>query len=275
MSKWFPKVISYFSLIAGLLIIALQLIDLLGVADLPFLEKRIPSLTLLVGGMILAYLGVEYHTMLKAIHDAIESHQVESLSILYNRLDPNLAEVFGEEVRGKIDAIQKAITHKRITIYDQDRFAGYYKKLLRLYANATFHATGLPYKRYFWNEANQQMIGDFIKNGGKFLRIFYCTREDLQNDAVKAIIEAQCKMGVVVYTCDQDRVAPQLRTGHYYIVETQKRIGWILTVDPSHRITEITATANQADLAHYLKLIDEIKDSDATQRYYCEADEPA
>ena len=275
MSKWPPRLISYFSLGTGLLIIAIQTIDLLGIADLPFIEKRIPSLILLVSGMILAYLGIEYHTMLKAIQDAIESHQVESLSILYNRLDPNLAEVFGEEIRGKIEAIQKAIVNKRITIYDQDRFAGYYKKLLRLYPDATFHATGLPYERYFWNAANQQMIADFVEKSGKFLRIFYCSKEDLENDAVKAILEAQCKMGVEVYTCNLDRIAPQLRTGHYYVVETQKRIGWILTVDPSHRITEITATANQSDLSHYLKLIDEIKDSDATERYTCVSNKTA
>lgn len=275
MSKWPPKLLSYFSLVAGVLVIVLQLIDLMGIAELPFIEKRLLSLNLLISGMILAYVGIEYHTMLRSIQDAIESHQIENLSILYNRLDPSLAEVFGEEVRGKIDAIQRAVVNKQITLYDEDRFAGYYKKLLRLYPDATFHATGLPYERYFWSAANQQMVSDFIKNGGKFLRIFYCSDEDLQNHEVKTIIEAQCKMGVEVYTCNQDRVAPQLRTGHYYVVETRKRIGWILTVDAKYRITEITATANQSDLSHYLKLIDELKDSDATKRYTCVINKPA
>src|SRR4051812_40712438 len=130
------KLLSQFSLIAGIFIMALQLADIAGVTELKFVKDKTPSVTLLVGGMILTYLGIEYHTILKTIQDAIESHQIENLSILYNRLDPNLAEVFGQEVKAKIDAVKTAIIDKRITIYDQDIFAAYYKKLLRLYPNA-------------------------------------------------------------------------------------------------------------------------------------------
>lgn len=261
------KLLSQFSLIAGLFIIALQLADIAGLTELKFVRDKIPSVTLLVGGMILTYLGIEYHTILRTIQDAIESHQIENLSILYNRLDPNLAEVFGQEVKGQIEAVKTAIVDKRITIHDQDRFAAYYKKLLNLYPDATFYATGLPYKRYFWNPANQKMIEKFIKNGGKFLRIFYLKKGDAENEEVKEILDAQYRMGVKVYVCDLDRAANQLKSGQYYIVETQKRIGWKLSVDSDNRITKITATANQEDLSNYLKVIDELKDLDATEEY--------
>ena len=263
------KIISYLSLVAGVFIVVLELADLLGVTESQFLKEKLPSITLLVSGMILAYLGVEYHTILRTIKEAIESHQVENLSNLYNRLDPCLAGVFGDEVKEKLEAIRRAIVDKRITFYDQDRFVGYYRKLLKLYPGATFHATGLPYKRYFWTAANLKMIEDFIAAGGKFSRIFYLSEGDSENAEVREILEAQCRMGVEVYTCDQREVAPKLKKGRYYVVETKKRIGWELSVDANYRITEITATANEADLSRYLGFIDELKHSGATERYVC------
>lgn len=273
----FDKVASYFSLIAGVCIVVLQIISLVGITDMPFLNAKLPSITVLLCGMILAYLGIEYQTILRKIHKAVETHQLESIAALYDRVDPDLATVFGYEVHVNLSAVKEAIENKRITIYDRDRFEGYYRKLLDLYPRSTFHATGLPYERYFWNDDNQRMIADFIANGGKFLRVFYLSEPDWKNDNVMAILDAQCKMGVEVYTCDSETVAAVLNPGHYFIAETKMKVGWELNVNATQRMTKVTATANKADLARYLAFIDDLKRSGATRRYKCreEASSPA
>ena len=48
----------------------------------------------------------------------------------------------------------------------------------------------------------------------------------------RCALDAQCRMGVEVYICDPEQVAQHhLNKGRYYVVETQKRIGWKLSVE--------------------------------------------
>lgn len=262
-----PFVASIVSLITGVLVFVFNLADLFGIAKLEISTDKKLSAILTILGAILLYLGVEFYTSIRNIQESLDTQQTENLSSFYNRLDPHLADIFGNEVKRRLDAVQEAIEDCRICFYDKDRFVGYYKRILKHYSKSVFYATSLPFGRYFWTESNIKMIADFTNGGGKFIRIFYIKQADLENLEVIQVLDAHHNAGAEVWICDLGLIADRLASGRYFAVDSQKRIGWELSVDSEQRITQITGTANKKDLEEFYIIFQEIKDSEATQKY--------
>lgn len=262
-----PFIASMVSLATGLIVFLFNLADLLGIAKLDVSQDKKLTGLLTISGAILFYLGVEFYTSIKNIQESLDTQQTENLSSFYNRLDPHLADIFGNEVKRRLVAVQEAIEGSRITFYDKDRFVGYYKRILNQYSKSVFYATSLPFGRYFWTEANIRMIADFSAGGGKFIRIFYIKQADLENAEVISVLDAHYYAGAEVWLCDLGLIADRLASGRYFSVDSQKRIGWELAVDSEQRITQITGTANKKDLDEFYTIFQEIKDSEATRKY--------
>jgi len=249
------------SALAGLLAL-LDLFDLLG--QLPWLSSRITNIVLLLVSSLLA-LSVAISDKLENIQELLErlntQYQfdiLEKMKSLRKQLDPNLEVVFGEHVLNLISGVESAVKSKQINLYDVDLFRYFYRKTLEKYPKATFYATSLPYKQYFWKDtATIHAMAKFIEDKGKFKRIFFVSDSlELETSEVQEILNEQQRLKIETYTAISKNIPKNLNK--LFVVESQGKIAWEALVDASREITSVIATSDPEKTGQYLRIFNEL-----------------
>jgi len=157
---------------------------------------------------------------------------------LRDHLDPNLEKIFGDHIERELDSVSKAIESGQITLASIDEFRLLYKETLKRFPKATFLATSLPSKAYFWRDPTiDAAIDEFIKSGGQMTRIFFLPGDAPDTEAVD-IMNRQARTGVVVYYIRLADVPTDLHK--LYMVDTEGRLAWQASIDAANEITYVT-----------------------------------
>jgi hypothetical protein len=259
-------------------------LDLFGLLEsVEFIKSRQLTLTLLIISGLVVYLtslgrkldDIESSLVIKI--DAIESSMhtlqahvnqdtIEKVKSLRHQLDKNLEVIYGDMISDSLNNIERALKERTIKFNDLELFRYLYKRTLEKYPRATFLATSLPYKRFFWrNPMMEDAIKKFIEDGGTMQRIFFVkSLEELKQEEVKQVIADQCKIGVEVFVTIKDKIPPHLR--RIFVVDQEKRIAWEVNVDQDSEIIEVKATTNSVFINEYLRCFETLIGSNSTNR---------
>ena len=234
--------------------IVIALLDLFGFLhseSWKWLAERIPTISLLLSGMILAALG----------------GVVTGYPSLRRFLHPNIDSILGPHISDMLEQLSRVLRYKTFDLTDLELYRALYKRTLDTYKGAHFLATSIPSAKFFWkNQSTEQAISTFIRSGGKMTRIFFLSSPDeAKHEEARKILLTQCEAGVQVYTSLVSGVPGPLR--RFFLVDTEGRIAWEPSRGPDNTITGIVMTADADTTTSYLRLFRELMNLDCTERY--------
>jgi len=194
-----------------------------------------------------------------------KASDLEHFHHLRSQLDRNLDKIFGDHVQSELNSISQALSSGRITVTNEE-FRWIYQETLRQFSKDEFRATSLPSNLYLWgDQAVNDAITSFIKNGGRMTRIFFVEDPDHLNAEAEGIMTRQFRDGVTVYFLRRSDVPDDLST--LFLVDVSEALAWQATIDSSQRITLITATANRDEVDLYRKKFDRLLAMSSIRKY--------
>lgn len=151
---------------------------------------------------------------------------------------------------------------------DVQKFRSFYQRTLEAYRPADFRATSIPTAKFFWKDTKtEEVIGQFIKNGGKMKRIFFLDDiGQLQDPEVCHILRRQRELGVDTYTVLASEAPKEWR--RFFVVDTEGRIAWELQRAADGTSELASMTWDPIATKRYLELFDRLESLDAVQPYF-------
>jgi hypothetical protein len=241
-------------------VVIVSFLDFFGVIEHTWIEPRIPAITLLIVGIMLAQYTIQFLHYLQRIDETVANLHSREFASLHERLDEPLKLVFGEHIETLVNNVRNAVQEKKIEISDMDLFRYFYRATLRAYPKRCFVATSLASEGYFWkNPTTEQSIISFIRGGGKMKRIFFLSGRDPEavTDEECGILLDQLRMGVEVFVIPRQVVPDEL--ARFFLTDTQATIAWEATVKKDSEIHRVTATSQQATCQQFLRLFESLK----------------
>lgn len=262
----------------------LSLTDLFGLLDLPFLQKSVPKLTLLLVGLTLTLLSTTALTRINAAARKVEDLQrkteesskdisgqlakiqasldlstVARLPELLESVDPALLNVFRPYLEEVFRTPPRILSEKRFRLHQMEAYRSYHRRTLEENPGCTFFATSLPYRKWFWRtDYLERSMASFIANGGRIVRIFFIPEEDsVSSLEPQEVMAAQARIGVEVYTLETSRIPPDLR--RFFLVEESGRLAWEAVRGPDDQVASIDVTADSKDIRDYIARFDQLK----------------
>lgn len=192
-------------LIASLLIFSLNLVgNIADIADLQFSIDVKINLMLAVLGLSAGVLGEilfhQYNTI-SGLTDALKKNIIDLLQNLDKFVDPRLYLLTKDYLAISSRTISDIIEHKTFPVSNIEEFRSFYISVLNRNTGATFWATTIPTRKFFWSnpELNTAMKR-FIERGGKITRIFFIHGGvDSVPPSSIAVIQEQADMGIECY----------------------------------------------------------------------------
>ena len=191
---------------------------------------------------------------------------------LRGSLHPMIERLFGSEIDEFISNIADAVEDQTIRVGDIEKFRYHYGRMLKVFPDAHFLATSLPYQRYFWKRPDSGGRGPFelrmerfIQGGGRFSRIFFLYESDEEDEEVQETLRAQAAIGVNVYTADAEALPRRLL--RFFVVDEDRKIGWKTDIDARQRLMNIQFTVSQEKLKSYGRLFEQILGHEKTRRF--------
>jgi hypothetical protein len=188
---------------SGLGSAAIGLLDLFGLLELPALAAKVPQLTLLATGLALTLLSTgvpawvgsvrkelqrslsrlearheELETSLKELRTAVTSSFLETFPSLIEQVDPALLRIFRPYLEASFRTPPRVLLERRFELQDLESYRSYHRRAHEVNPGATFLATSLPYRKWFWmGDYVERTISSFIATGGTVQRIFFVHTE--------------------------------------------------------------------------------------------------
>ncbi|WP_436516656.1 hypothetical protein [Ekhidna sp. To15] len=254
--------------------IAISIISSFGIVDLGEFESQVPNLILGLIGLLIINATLERKNDLKNLENKIDKiisltsdDNLKKLQHLTDDIQPTLKVIFGDFIKEFSSFFKDAIQSERIEFYDLERFKTSYIRTLQYKEkdNTTFLATSLPYKRYFW--VNDEDISPILKamknfkiNGSRFIRIFFLEENDLKNQEVIDVLNAQLDLEIEVYTIPIDQVPRRLQ--NYFVVDDQNDLAWEVTIDTKQRINSTAFTTSSTEIEKYKSIFEGLMNLD-------------
>lgn len=261
--------------IMAILSLLISLADFLGILNaLPWISTRIPTITLLLVSLALSSLSImqgRFTAMQRELQQDVllllSNKELASIHKSLERLNPILRRIFEEDVLDLFGSLTLAVNESKIQLNDLQRFRYYYARTLQKFPKATFLATSIPSSVFFWkNPGTEATIAEFIRKGGKMIRIFFISDpEDLATAEVQEILARQCQIGVEVYTTNSKLLPNNLRV--LFMVDSKAQIGWETFIDEGRQVRSVMATANKQETERFCNNFKRLLQADGTHRY--------
>ena len=259
--------------------IFITVLRIFGVLDWDFFDSRIPSITLILLGLMIISSTLERRNTLSRlenkidnINDLVSSDNLGKLNNLTQDINPLLQLIFKDFIQSIYHFFEEAVQNERIEFYDLGRFKTSYIRTLQYKQKDKniFWATSLPYKRYFWakNEDSSPLLKameEFIKAGGEFNRVFFCEEGDLNSPETISILNDQLTLGIKVYIIQIDKVPRRLQK--YFVVDNNEELAWEVLIDTKQRINLSAFTTSKKEIAHYKSIFEELMNLDELKSY--------
>ncbi len=186
-----------------------------------------------------------------------------------NLLDPVLEQLFHDEFRRKIEFFSDAIKDKKVNFSDKDLFCKVYRNWLKLYPDSTIYATSSPAATYFWsmesepNTKIEDIIVEFIKGGGKMIRVFFLKSEDLTNQNTLSRMRKHVKFGVDVY---YSLIQPTSNV-RYFVVDKDERVTFRIDIRPDRTMRDFGCTLDREYAKRHKEEFEELLDKNYTFKF--------
>lgn len=136
-------------------------------------------------------------------------------SSMKRSLDANLLSVLDEYIDVRGAELRRMIEDKEVLLTGIREYRLLYKKLFRAFPGATFYATSLPSRDYFWrgedshSESVEASTREFIRHGGKIERIFFISGTEVNAGDEAKILSTHRNFGVKVFHIPRALVPPE------------------------------------------------------------------
>ena len=248
--------------------ILVSIADLLGFTKLNFIHKRIPTITLLLCGIILSYLTTINHGNQHEIKTNMESNKNKEYSELLSSLKSNISNKFKSEFNEFINESElfykSAIEDEKLRlIIPREEYIRMYTQLISKNKDAHFYGMSNASNDYMWNSDSkvfndlENQIKKHCSNGGKFTRIFFIM-PNTKKEIAENIIKKQIEMGVKVYTIDIKKVP--IENLRYFFWTSDLRIGGDGNIDKDSDTYEGYFTTQKSTLEEFRSTYNAILD---------------
>ncbi len=225
-------------------------------------------------GLLLALLSFVFVANYQLIAETfmfLKRSEVKDSVDLKSKIDKKFLMIFDEYFDTVLDNIKSAITSEKMVIYDPVQHRDFYKRVLTLYPNATFYATSMVSKNYFWEETEksgsfEEAIKVFINAGGKVERIFYIDEENPEEvDMKEKLLPLHRDMGVKTYSLDVNKI--HANDFRLITMADNKKIAWEIFLGQNNSIRKIEITINKFKIEELNKAFHKLKGMDVLHAY--------
>lgn len=266
-SKLLKKIEYLFFIIVAIGGIAISLLSFFNfLSRWPWMANRIPILNLLIISSIVIKLLMEKTNSCERIVSTLFDIEKGQLAKIEYMVDPKLRLVFGKQIKDYIKNLDLAINQKQIIFNDIKEFRYFYKLALEKHHSATFFATSIPSKNYFWkNKLTEDSMRNFIKNGGSLKRIYFldCELADA-NDEVLEILSFQLNIGIEVYVITKDKMPKNLIK--LIALESTEQIGWEVYPGSTNEINQVIVSSDPNVIKEYNHIFARIRELPDTKK---------
>lgn len=249
------KISTSVSVVLASLALLVGILKVFSLLETPFIEERIPSMTLIIVSSLVISLFFEHKARLDELCSRMEELQEGRFESLQRQVDPRLNKVFGHLVHDAFSNALSAARNQEISFTDMRIFPIYYREALLEFRGGTFLAVSLATDRYWAHLAGMtEPINRFIQNGGTMRRIFLVEDEQNLSDEESRYVTQQANLGVECYLVRRSSL--DLDDQRFFLVDQAGSIGWTVQLNPHGEISKVTATSREDRIRELLRAFD-------------------
>ena len=223
----------------------------LGLVQTEWIEKHLLDILFGMISLMTAGMAVILHRMEKSsdemreIKAELALSKIDQVIALRRAVDPNLDLVFGEHIEEQLRGLQSILMDHTAEVHDVDVFRSFYKKTLETHPEATFFATSVPTRQFFWSSdiLNQAMRRFISEHSGTIQRVFFISDADMESPDVENVLKEHHHLGVKVFVASVEKTPARLRK--HFMVDDQRRICWETHMGPGGLISSVTLTSKR------------------------------
>lgn len=224
--------------------------------------SRLPMLILLIMSMALgslSFIQSKCNEMQREIESLSSKMDLERMSKLLGQIDPDLRKVLNDDYfLSKLGFLQTAVVESKVHLNEVAHFRFYFQQTLHCYPKATFFLTSSIATSYLWKDTDiENAFIHFIRGGGKVKQIFFVkSSEECNSPDVQAILEHQRDIDIEINVINSTSIPGDLKK--YFLVESERRLAWELSVDEEGHLREGVVIANKQIAADYCKVFERL-----------------
>ena len=270
--------LEYYTLISvAIMVIIVTIAHMIGVLEIEKIQKSIPQCTIVLLCFFSGFIAIEIRKRfselsksVEIIKSALTERNLNQIKLIKNDIDDTLLKIFSDKFNEIETFYHDAILKKTVSIDEIERYVYYYAIAMKNSHSKKIISTSVADKNYLWSPETklttiEKATDEYIKNGGKVVRIFFVDEENLDDLDTKSILDKQKRLGVEVYFIPSKDVPTRLKK--LFFATDDCSVGAEGKIDKNKQLIEIEFTSDKTSLEKYLDYFKQLHEISSLKKY--------